>query len=454
MRKRIVCSFLIVFTIVMGISYAFLYSMIYNIRLSDAKNQMYHTIDLIELDNIHSPKLDKYLAETGSRLTIIEMDGKVIFDSNSNPSENHLEREEVQSAIKNGKGEARRYSKTMESDYLYVAEYDKDKDVIYRLSMPFDGVSQSVQSLLPYFSISFLLAIVVALFLSNQMSRVILNPIHEITSRIRHSTNDDIPIKFDAYPYAELQDITQTITEMDQKIRQNLENEKKEKVIRQEFFTNASHELKTPLTSIYGYSELLKSKTIQDPNQQQMCLDQIMKQSAKMSALIKDILTVSKLESNDVRIISKRFSMRKVCQKVLEEIKPLNTLDCEIQLVCPEGEVYANEGYIEMLLMNLVSNALKYNVKNGTVRIVVSFDELNLQLEVRDTGIGISQEDQEHIFKRFYRVDKQRTDSISGTGLGLSIVKHIVNYYKGSINLHSKENFGTCIQVKLPIAVH
>ena len=129
-------------------------------------------------------------------------------------------------------------------------------------------------------------------------------------------------------------------------------------------------------------------------------------------------------------------------------------MNLNIVVDCQDLYVYANKGHIEGVFENLISNAIKYNVYDGTVSISCYASGKDMILKVQDTGIGIPQEDQEKVFQRFYRVDKQRSKVISGTGLGLSIVKHIVHFYKGSIELESKEQKGTTITLSLPILVH
>ena len=229
---------------------------------------------------------------------------------------------------------------------------------------------------------------------------------------------------------------------------------KREKKIRQEFFDNASHELKTPLTSIRGYGELLKNGVVNDPQQAQECIDRILKETTHMTALITDILMISRLEGNDVVEEKVDIPLRSSVEEVRKSLDPMARenhvfLDVQAEDCC----VHMSQKHLEQLLSNLISNAIKYNRENGTVDVFLKSERQRLVLSVEDSGIGISKEDQKHIFERFYRVDKGRSRRVGGTGLGLAIVKHIVRYYNGTIDVFSRENIGTKITITLPSVV-
>lgn len=221
--------------------------------------------------------------------------------------------------------------------------------------------------------------------------------------------------------------------------------------VRADFFSNVSHELKTPMTSIKGYSELLQAGMIPDEAAKQKAYHQIFKEVEKMISLVEDILMISRLENKDVEVIQNRIDIQEVVDdilmtnKLLIEEKGLSVIK-EIKAVYYE----ANYQYIYQLFSNLITNAIKYNKEKGTITIISELRGNDYVFEVRDTGIGISLANQNRVFERFFRCDSGRDKLTGGTGLGLSIVKHIVQYYQGNVILNSKLGQGTSVKVVLP----
>jgi len=221
--------------------------------------------------------------------------------------------------------------------------------------------------------------------------------------------------------------------------------------IRQEFFSNVSHELKTPMTAIKGYSELLEADMIQDKEMQKKVLHNIQKEIGHMTSLVNDILTISRLESKDVAVKKSKVAVNEVILDVIDGLD-YQASERKMTIEYKENQIYymADRQHIYQIVSNLISNAIKYNKDNGKVFVKVYQKLQAVYIEVEDTGIGIRKIDQQRVFERFYRCDKARSRKISGTGLGLSIVKHIVQYYKGTILLNSEVNKGTKIVVILP----
>ena len=226
----------------------------------------------------------------------------------------------------------------------------------------------------------------------------------------------------------------------------------KEREIRQEFFSNASHELKTPITSIRGYAELLENDMIPDPVMQKDVIRRIKNEADRMTVLIADILAVSKLEAHDVKPELMDIDMSELIADRVAAYEP-RAKAAKVTLcnyAMNHVHVYADYGQMEEIVSNLISNAIRYNKRLGKVWINAHNENGYMILRVRDTGIGVAPEEQEKIFNRFYRVDKGRSRETGGTGLGLSIVKHIVNYYGGSIELRSKLGNGSEFIVRIP----
>ncbi len=248
--------------------------------------------------------------------------------------------------------------------------------------------------------------------------------------------------------YLRYLNIKKTLREMDA-LNERLIREKE---IRQEFFANASHELKTPITSIRGYAELLESDMIKDEDTKRDMISRIKKEADHMNMLIADILEVSKLESNEFRPDIMRVDMSVLIDEAIETFRP-RAEDMEISLynyAKPGVFVYADYGHMDEIVSNLVSNAIRYNRRNGKVWIHAVNEGGFMELRVRDTGIGIPKNECSRIFERFYRVDKGRSRVTGGTGLGLSIVKHILSYYKGTIEVNSKTGSGSEFIVRIP----
>lgn len=439
------------------IGFGILYGVLYYVSLNQQTSNLNDELSIIVQTNFEeSQQIGEKLFDKDTRLTMISSAGEVLYDNfDDSINENHLQREEIKEASKNGTGSSVRYSETMEQNYLYVAEYDAQEQTYVRLAMPFSGVSQSALMLLPSFFIAFVIAFFFVWLMSKRMADSILKPLQEISAVIRKADFGKEKIEFQNYSYSELQEITDALQTMNNQIAKNLENLEREKQIRQEFFTNASHELKTPLTSIRGYSELLRQHAITDPDQIDHCLDCVLKESDHMTKLINDILTISKLEAKDYVVQKSHIKLKDLLENVLNSLSvQAKAMNLDIDASCENVTVYANLDHIQGILYNLISNAIKYNKPNGKIIIIIKERLDNILIKVMDTGIGISKEDQEKVFQRFYRVDKQRSKIVAGTGIGLAIVKHIVQFYNGSISLKSKENEGTSIEISLPIMVN
>ena len=217
--------------------------------------------------------------------------------------------------------------------------------------------------------------------------------------------------------------------------------------LREEFSSNVSHELKTPLTSICGFSELLVNGMVDDANKEEF-YKLIYDDSKRLLNLIEDIMKISGLESEEA------FSREEI--KLNELIKDIlraqrNLIDEKNIAVSLEGHglVYENKTMMWELFANIINNGLKYNKDGGKLDIKISEDEKNYEVSIVDTGIGIPSKDLARIFERFYRVDKSRSRKIGGTGLGLSIVKHVLQSIDGKLEISSKLGMGTSFKVIL-----
>ncbi len=228
--------------------------------------------------------------------------------------------------------------------------------------------------------------------------------------------------------------------------------QKKAEIMRSEFTANVSHELKTPLTTIIGFAELIKEGFINDQEGIEKYSGMIYKEGLRLISLIEDLMRLSKIQENTQPIEEKIINIKEIGQDVVALLKT-KAEDHGIRLILNANDVVikANSNYINELLYNLIDNGIKYNKSGGTVNIKICQEDGYANILVQDTGVGIPLEDRDRIFERFYRVDKSRSKETGGTGLGLSIVKHIVELYDGTINIQSEKDKGTKISIKIPV---
>jgi len=230
----------------------------------------------------------------------------------------------------------------------------------------------------------------------------------------------------------------------------NVDTERKSQKQRSEFFANASHELKTPITSVMGFSEILNSGLV-DKGEEQQIYKRMHIESTRMNNLIDDILSISRLESKADVTPSENVDIKSVIVEVVNSLLPkANALGVSINTDCEATYIISSHRQIYELINNLAENAIKYNKQGGFVNINVKNEADKIIITIADNGIGIPQEAQSRIFERFYRVDSGRSKLVGGTGLGLSIVKHIVMNLGGEIKLQSMVAEGTTITVLLP----
>lgn len=218
---------------------------------------------------------------------------------------------------------------------------------------------------------------------------------------------------------------------------------------RREFTANVSHELKTPLQGIIGYTDLMESG-LAKPEDIPRFVGHIRKEAERLVTLIEDIIRLSQLdEGTDMPVseVSLGHVVNEVCETLFDAATSKNI---SLSWSVVDGTMYGVKRLLYEMVYNLCDNAIKYNRSGGSVKIAVFEDDTNVRLEVADTGIGIPTEHQERVFERFYRVDKSHSKQSGGTGLGLSIVKHAVAYHHGKIALESEANKGTVITVEFP----
>ena len=225
--------------------------------------------------------------------------------------------------------------------------------------------------------------------------------------------------------------------------------------VRTDFAANVSHELKTPLTSIRGFVETLEAGAIDNPPMAHKFLRIIMLETERLTRLINDILSISKLESGDTEVAIERIRLDKMAYDVCDMLE-IHAGEKKVSIHYHMNEkptfIMGNPDRVEQMMINLVENAIKYNKEGGSVTVQVFSNDKEANVTISDTGIGIAEEHLPRMFERFYRVDKGRSRQMGGTGLGLAIVKHIVRSMNGEIEVHSKLGEGTEFLITLPLA--
>ncbi|WP_050181145.1 two-component system histidine kinase PnpS [Domibacillus robiginosus] len=219
--------------------------------------------------------------------------------------------------------------------------------------------------------------------------------------------------------------------------------------MRKDFVANVSHELKTPITSIKGFSETLLDGALSDPDAAKMFLDIIWKESGRMERLVADLLDLSKIEQKGLALNVTTVSLAKLLEEVIVTLESrMEAKQIDLQVNIPDGLVIEGDEYrLKQVFVNLITNAILYTPKDGQIFIQANESDQMVNVKVSDTGIGIEKAELPRIFERFYRVDKARSRDSGGTGLGLAIVKHIMEAHHGKINVESKLNEGTTFTV-------
>ena len=229
----------------------------------------------------------------------------------------------------------------------------------------------------------------------------------------------------------------------------DLVNRAEEEIVkmRKEFSANVSHELKTPLTSISGYAEIMKSGMV---NREDMIVfsERIYKEASRMIALIDDIIKLSKLDEDSVEVEWQDVDLYALCEDIVERLTmSARKRDVQVELDGEPVGYYGVKQMLDEMIFNLCENAIKYNVPDGKVMLWVGNTPEGVKIIVQDTGIGIPKDQQERIFERFYRVDKSHSKETGGTGLGLSIVKHGAIFHHAQIRVDSEVGKGTKMEV-------
>ena len=433
MRSKIQKSMELILVITLLASYGVLTAVVYNQTLSILKDEVKQETGYIQtainmsgasyLD--HLEELDS--VDEATRLTWIDKDGTVLYDSESDDHsiENHSSRPEFQKAVKGEAGEDVRLSGTVGKQLYYYAVALEDGTVL-RASKSMDSMVNTALNMFPILVVSAVIMLLLVWILARWQTSRIISPINDLD--IEHPLDNEV--------YNELHPLLKAI---------DAQNKEKDAVaqMRKEFSANVSHELKTPLTSISGYAEIMMNGLVRAEDIPNFS-ERIYKEARRLITLIEDIIKLSKLDEESVELEKEEVNLyaltREICTRLSPQAEKRNV---RIEV---SGEPVMYRGIRQILdemVCNICENAIKYNYDGGSVDIWVGKTLSGPKIVVTDTGIGIPTEHQERIIERYYRVDKSHSKEHGGTGLGLSIVKHGALLHGIAVRVESVKPHGT-----------
>lgn len=478
---------------------------------------------------------------SGLRITWVDNEGNILYDNQSDATkmDNHANRKEIKEALKDGYGESTRYSATLTTKSLYIAQRLDDGTVI-RLSITQHSILLLFIRMFQPLALIIILAIFLSVWVARYTAKRVVAPLNDLNldQPLKNDTYDEISPLLRRIDYHQkelakqeallnqkrdefdtiiskikegiilldaqcrvisINSAAQELFQTDQSclgndilqitrdlsfnhwLESGLQGNKQEGVLqfdqesykvlirpilsngvvtglvvllvdvteqlqieklRHEFTANVSHELKTPLHVISGYSEMLVNGLV-SANDIPHFAGKIYNESQRMVQLVEDIINLSHLDETE-QVPMEKLDIYGIAQNVLESLSTkASQRQISLHLKGQPTTITGNSVLIHSVLYNLCDNAITYNRDKGAVDVTISSNEDNVFLEVKDTGIGISKEEQERIFERFYRIDKSRSRKLGGTGLGLSIVKHALKLHDASIHIQSQLNHGT-----------
>ena len=435
MRLKIQKSMMVILAVTLVLFYVILSVILYNQNLSilraEVRQEAKYICTAVNISGTeYLEQMDNI--DESTRVTRIDADGSVLYDSrrDADTLDNHSGREEVKEALKNGEGEDVRRSVTVEKDLYYYAMLLDDGSVL-RVSREVDSLASTALAMLPVIGGLAVLIIVFAMLLAKWQTSRLIKPINELD--LEHPLDNDV--------YTELSPL---LTAMD---RHNKEKEAVSNMMK-EFSANVSHELKTPLTSISGYAEIMKNGMVR-PADIPVFSERIYKEARRLITLVEDIIKLSKLDEESVELEKQEVDLYDLTREIISRLAPqASQKNVRMELTGEPVKYTGIRQILDEMVYNVCENAIKYNNDGGRVTVWVGNTLEGPKISVADTGIGIPAEHHERIFERFYRVDKSHSKERGGTGLGLSIVKHGALLHGAKVSVESTPGKGTKIEMQ------
>ena len=434
LKKKIQNSMILVVLTSLILTYGTMIFVVYYQTMEILKNEIQQEADYIEAAVCISGVSyleDMDAVRENTRVTLIDASGEVLYDSGKQEEhlENHLDRPEIQEALKSGSGQDVRRSETLDQDMFYYA-VRLDNGTVLRVSKNMETVFSTAMSILPMMGVVACCMVIFALLLAKWQTDKLIYPINHL--------NLAEPLENDMY-----EELTPLLQSIDK------QNREKDAVanMRKEFSANVSHELKTPLTSISGYAEIMKDGLVR-PEDMKTFSERIYNEASRLITLVEDIMKLSKLDEGAVELEKEEVDFymltREICSRLAPQAEKRNV---RVEVTGEPVHYLGVRQVLDEMLYNMIENAIKYNKEGGLVSVWVGNTLKGIKIIVRDTGIGIPKEEQERIFERFYRVDKSHSKATGGTGLGLSIVKHGALMHGAKIDVDSEVNKGTKMEL-------
>lgn len=434
MRQKMQHSMVFVLTATLVIAYIFLTGIMYRQTVTTVEEEIHREADYISKavqisGTEYLNQMDEVRANT--RITWISAEGTVLYDSTEDEHtfENHKNRPEVKKALAKGEGEDIRKSDTIGEEMCYYAEKMPDGTVL-RVSRTMNSAMKSAFHILPFMVFLALIMIVTAWLLSKWQIERLIRPINTLDL--------ENPLEQEMYP--ELQPLLERIEQS---------NKEKEAVaaMRREFSANVSHELKTPLTSISGYAEIMKDGLVR-PEDMQHFSEKIYQEASRLITLVEDIIKLSRLDEGRVELEKEEVDLYELSREIISRLAPQAAKNqVRLELTGESVKYTGIRQILDEMIYNITENAIKYNNPGGRVSVWAGSTLRGKKVVVTDNGIGIPEDQIDRIFERFYRVDKSHSKERGGTGLGLSIVKHGVMLHHGEVHVESKLGEGTRIEL-------
>lgn len=437
MRQKMQHSMVFVLTATLVIAYIFLTGIMYRQTVTTVEEEIHREADYISKavqisGTEYLNQMDEVRANT--RITWISAEGTVLYDSTEDEHtfENHKNRPEVKKAFAKGEGEDIRKSDTIGEEMCYYAEKMPDGTVL-RVSRTMNSAMKSAFHILPFMIFLALVMIVTAWLLSKWQIERLIRPINTLDL--------EKPLEQEMYP--ELQPLLERIEQS---------NKEKEAVaaMRREFSANVSHELKTPLTSISGYAEIMKDGLVRQEDMQHFS-EKIYQEASRLITLVEDIIKLSRLDEGRVELEKEEVDLYELSREIISRLAPQAAKNrVRLELTGESVKYTGIRQILDEMIYNITENAIKYNNPGGKVSVWAGNTLQGKKVVVTDNGIGIPEDQIDRVFERFYRVDKSHSKERGGTGLGLSIVKHGVMLHHGEVHVESKLGEGTRIELVFP----
>ena len=368
------------------------------------------------------------------RISLIAQDGSVLYDNDANVGNlgNHGDRPEVSQALQSGKGQSVRRSDTMDESAFYYAVRQEDGTIL-RVARETSSIWRMFKDAFPIVCVMALAIFGMCYVLATRATKTLMKPIDYLGCHLDECGEIET--------YEELVPFVQTIKKQHDDIMKNAQ-------MRQDFTANVSHELKTPLTSISGYAELIEHHMASAQDVPRFA-GEIHRGANRLLSMINDIIRLSELDVMETEdMVFERVPLYVLAESCVDMLQlKAEKHNVTLELKGTPCYVAGNREMVEEILYNLCDNAIRYNNPGGSVTVTAEPKGEKVMLQVSDTGIGISKEHQQRVFERFYRVDKSRSKATGGTGLGLAIVKHMVAQHHANLTLESEKGKGTTITI-------